>query len=224
MTALSFIWILFIACGALGTAATWLTFRGLREQVESAGGKEGLEINNEISSVDKAIERSSAHLEKMLSMDELQTISAQHKKVSDELNGEREQIKNFEARLENSQTIVQGQEKRHNELKRGKEEAERLAIELQANMEDLASESVKLQGELQSSKTKMSTLANETTLTEEQKAALQEIQDSLSSVLQQLMDLKQVSDQATERFLGLQTQYDELEQEYRRLVDKELEG
>lgn len=77
---------------------------------------------------------------------------------------------------------------------------------------------------MEESRSRVSALTADAAFSDEQREVLERLGDSLKGMAKHLDSLIENHVQSTERFLNLQTQYSELEKEYRKLVDKELSG
>jgi chromosome segregation ATPase len=220
------VWILIvlILAGGLSTAAILFSVRVFSQQSSKSFGKDRDILKAESAKFDGIIERAAEYTRTMISLDEVKTIEAKKTQVLQVVAEERSRVKRVEQDLEQLQVKVDKQEAKHNELKKGKEDAERLADDIKANKERLLSEAKKLQDELQQSKSQMETILSEVDLNEEQISALKDITTSIEKMGAQMKELADIHTQSSGRFVNLQKQFSELEKEFRKLVDKELSG
>jgi chromosome segregation ATPase len=206
------------------TVALYAVLRYLRAEASKAVGKEREVFDIESEKLNGIIDGAIAKLGEMRSLDELNALEEKKAAIHSEFEAEKEKVKKIESELASLQGKVDKQEARHNELKKGKEEADRVADEVRSNKERLIAEAARLEQELVQSNSQMTTLAGELNLDAGQEAAFAEIQATLSNIAAQLSDSHKIHDHTSSRFLSLQTQYSELEKEFRKLVDKELSG
>lgn len=128
----------------------------------------------------------------------------------------------LETELASTKGFIANKEKLHNEIKKGRADNIKMADELIANKEALLNEMSVLQDQLADSKAQLDSLNEEVELTEAQKSALDEIKASLKATVTQLNELSVVYGQISKSFVTLEGQYQELEKEYRRLIEVEL--
>ena len=99
-----------------------------------------------------------------------------------------------------------------------------MADSVRARKEELKSEYVRLESELENSLSQLSALSSEVTLTSDQQIGIKKIHGALEKTREQLNLLNEIYTQAQSRFLNLEAQYGELEKEFTKLVEKELSG
>ena len=206
------------------SGALFATLKVLRSQASKEVGKERDVFKAEIAKFDDAIEVALSSLSGMSPLSDVRELEEKRKKIAADFDVERGKVTKLEGDLAALQKKVDKQEARHNELKKGKEDADRIADDIRANQEKLLAESKKLESELGQSKAQMSALVSSLPLDADQRAAIKEITDAVEKLGEQLKTLMEVNEVTSGRFLALQTQYSELEKEYRKLVDKELSG
>jgi chromosome segregation ATPase len=210
--------------GLLTSGAVYGVFRMLSKQASASIGKERDIIRAEIEKYDQAIDRAISVMQGMVSLDEQSRIEAEREKLQKEIEQEKVKVKKLEADLEALQLRVDKQESTHNELKRGKEDSDKLAKQLRENKERIQAEA-----------TELSTIAADTI--ESIRAAvasggynatqvneLTNIQNALATTASALKEFSDVYTRGANRFVNLEKQYDELEREFRKLVDKALSG
>lgn len=170
------------------------------------------------------IEQAIAYISQMDPLAESRALMGQIAALNAELDQEREKLAALEKQLSGAQSKVDKEENEHSNLKRGKEECQRIADEMRSNTERLAMEQSRLDSELQQSSAQMTMLASETSLTAGQSQALKQINEALNDSSSHLKSVANLHNLSSERFLNLEVQYTELEKEYRKLVEKELSG
>ena len=214
----------FLVAGTATSVGLVVVNRKLKEKLVGSVSETQESLIEKSEKVESAIQRAVAAIEDMVPLEQLLELEKKKKRANVELKSERERLGRMENSLGDMQRSVDGQEARHNELKQGKEECQRIADDLRANNAERQAEYKRLESQLEVSIAQMDTLADEVDMTAEQRAAMAELNNSLENSSQQLKNLAETYEQASARFLNLQNQYDELEKEFRKLVDKELSG
>ena len=138
------------------------------------------------------------------------------------LASEKENFVVIERKLDSAQKAVEQKEAVQQELKSGKAEDEQKVAELIASFEDISAESVSLEQQLANSMKNLDQIMSEVSLTADQRGVLQELSDTLTSSGARLRDLIMEYQQSNERLQALQTQHQDLEEEYTRLVEQQL--
>jgi len=202
----------------------FVTLKSLRAQASKAVGKESDTVREQIRTLEGAIERSLSYVSPMAPLGEVKELEGQRGVILQQFEVEQGKVKNLEGDLQVLQKKVDKQEARHNELKKGKEDADRIADEIRTNQETLLLQTKRLESELDQSKAQLTAFSSNSALTADQKAGMAEIQATVEKLLVQLQALREVNEDTTGRFLALQTQYSDLEKEYRKLIDRELSG
>jgi chromosome segregation ATPase len=210
--------------GLLTSGAVYGVFRVLSKQASASIGKERDIIRDEIAKYDEAIERATNVLQEMVSLDEQSRIEAEREKILKDIEQEKAKVKKLEGELEALQVRVDKQETMHNELKRGKEDSDKLAKQLRENKERVQSEA-----------TELTTIAAKTIASLKASIAaggynatqvneLTNIENALTTTATALKEFSDVYTRGATRFVNLEKQYEELEREFRKLVDKALSG
>lgn len=184
----------------------------------------------QIPSIEKNISALKAKTEEILSYcDNMTSLGQFHETqnlVNDllmQLTNSRERFEELEAEVEKIKALVKNEEETHNSLKHGKEEAVALAEQTREAYQQLSLESKHLESQLNQSLSKLSVLSNEVALTKEQEEGLMKICTSLEEAKNHLNSLVEMHGQAMMRFNSLELQFEELEREFGKLVEKELE-
>ncbi len=214
----------FIITGLVVTGLLFLALQFFSSSITKSVGKDREQISEEIRLLDVAIKTAVAELTEMLPLDDLKAVEAQILEKQKELEIENTKLKKLEGDLGVSQGKVDAQEGKHNDLKKGKEDAQQAAVEMKSLYESVLAETKQLESQLNIAKTELEAIEAQPGLTADQKSAIRGIDASLKKLQQQLKDMNEVYEQASQRFFNLHTQHSELEKEYRKLVDKELGG
>ncbi|MCB0360093.1 MAG: hypothetical protein KDD44_10665 [Bdellovibrionales bacterium] len=215
---------------------TWLILGGISTAVVlivskrmSGGSAKGLEdeiraAEKQIDSVNASLERAFEYAGPMVPYQEVVDRRAQIAEHQETLKQKREALAKLERNLQEQQEAVDIKEGKHNELKMGKEQSEKVVDELKSNKERLLDEAKTLEERIQQSKAQLDSLVGGMTLSPEQQIGMDEINRSLDSSRTHLKELMQVHERAAQRFVDLEAQYTQLESEYRNLVEKQLGG
>lgn len=210
----------------LAFVAVFFVLKKMLTQKSAGGGLQASiqNIDSQISAANEAIEQGLAHVKEMVSLDIFQAKEKELAALNKQLNGERLKLEKLDRQVEKLQANVESEEASHNDRKRGKEEAASLADQVRENTQRLASEYSRLEQELNQSLSQLTALNTEVELTNEQKIALDSVCNGVRMSQDQLSTLADVHTQATQRFTNLESQYQELEKEFTKLVEKELSG
>ncbi|MDD2943762.1 MAG: hypothetical protein PHC51_12450 [bacterium] len=184
--------------------------------------KESTGSDTDASALHAAIAHSLDRLEQMIPWDQAVSVHNETKKMLDERDACAKQIAQLEKELDIQQGEIDAREKKHNKLKEGKGDAERLAEEIKATQAQLKAESNRLQSQINDSVNQMEVLSAEVSLSAEQTKQLKNIQETLKNLGDRLKMLTKTREQSANRFITLENQYRELEIEYRKLIEKEL--
>jgi len=198
------------------------TFLTLKKQVAGGVGAERDEILNKISSTEAELKQLLTYSDAYAAKGQLETLSRQLTGLKGDLEKERANLLALEPKLDGAQKMVEEKENQQQELKSAKEEDEIKYKELLAAYENQNQEAVSLEQRLASSLKNIDQLMSEVTMTADQKAAIQEMSDTLSNAGSSLRDLIMEYETLNERLSNLQLQLVDLEDEYTKLVEKQL--
>ncbi|MCO6431880.1 MAG: hypothetical protein J5J00_13555 [Deltaproteobacteria bacterium] len=138
------------------------------------------------------------------------------------LQKEKDQLKELESKLDSVQKIVEQKEAQHQEMKSAKEEDETKLAELLANYEQITQESIALEQKLASSLKSLDELVEGVQMTQEQRSVFEELSNTLTTASSRMRDLLTEYNMVKERLEALNMQHKDLEEEYTRLVEKQL--
>lgn len=130
----------------------------------------------------------------------------------------------LEQKLTTSHTEVIGREAAHQDIKAAKQEDENALQSVLSNYNEISSESISLERRLADSLKTIDTMSAEVALTEDQKAVFDALATSLTSASSQLRDVIVDHQNVYERLTALRSQYVDLEAEYIKLVELQLES
>lgn len=199
-------------------------FKRLAAKSKAASSGEMAVEQKLIDQLDEALKAGVDYIQDMLPLSGALELEKEIADTREQVAAETKRLADLDAQLNRLQASVAEAETAHAELKRGKEDADKLAEEINNRKESLQLETKNLESELTNSQAQLQLLADEVSLTDEQKAALKTIEDSLTQGLNQLKNLVETYNVAATRFTNLELQYRELEKEYTKLVEKELAG
>ncbi|MFN8389572.1 MAG: hypothetical protein U0136_04715 [Bdellovibrionota bacterium] len=213
-----------IIFGALATGGLFMLLKSFAKKT-TAGNSSGMtEIENSIQQLDEHINRSFEYFDQMLPLGDAVQKEQEIAAVRADLAVESKKLADLDAQLTKLQAAVETAEAAHNELKKGKEDSDKLADEVRSKKDQLAAETKAIEGELAQSRAKLDVLSEEVSLTKDQKIALNSVTSSIDASSKQLLALSEVYTVAATRFSNLENQYRELEKEFTKLVEKELSG
>lgn len=224
MSSTIYVSIALVVSGGLATAAILLASKYLRGNLTKAAHADVEIARAKVAKVDQALEQAFKLIEAMVPYDEVVARQGEISGFEERLAKEKEALANLERSLQGSQDAVDAKEAKHNELKMGRENSAKIADELKASRERLMSETSALESQVNDAQTQLESLKGSNTLTKDQKTGIDEIAGGLEKSKKHLSELKEVYEQASNRFVNLQAQYSQLELEYRNLVEKQLSG
>lgn len=188
-----------------------------------AQGKDQSLVRDQLEQFDTAIQLALVRIKKMAPLDEIRKLEARLVELSQQYKKEQETLLQLSESLSRTQADSREREAQHSQIKLGREEAQRLADEIASHTVQMEAEYKRLESEIAQSKQQMEALAQEVILDAEQKKAVDEIAESLDKVGKELQNLAHARGQAAERFENLRKQYADLEREYKKLVESELQ-
>lgn len=150
------------------------------------------------------------------------TLAGRLEGLKTDLENEKKGLQELEGRLDEAQTNVEGKEAHQQELKSSKEEDEVKLEELLTRYGDISSESISLEQKLAESMKNLDNIAEELTLTDDQKELFDELGNALSGSGENLRNLIMEYETVNERLSLLREQHEDLEDEYTKLVEQQL--
>lgn len=210
--------------GALSTGAMFLIYRTLGKQASASVGEERGIIRTEISRFDEAISSALAKLADMVSLDEKIKLESEKKTVTSAIETENVKVKKLESQLTALQEKMDGQEARHSELKRGKENSDKFAAELNEAKDSVQSESGTIANSCVTLAETVAKASQNSKLSADQTVVIKSAQTILTDISNQLKEFTELYSRAVGRFVNLEKQYEELDKEFRRLLDQAISG
>lgn len=204
-------------------AACSYVITGVFKKAVSAGP--GPEIGKQV----KEIEASTATLKDLLKFKDSYASKPQYQKIetllqtaSADFAKEKATLKEIEGKLDTAQKLVAEKETQQQEIKSAKLEDENKLNELLAKHEELSNQAIALEQKLAQSMKNLDNLLNELELTQDQKAILQDMSNSLTSAGTRIRELLTEYNGVNERLQMLKQQHLDLEDEYTKLVEQQL--
>lgn len=204
------------------SAVVLLLSKHLSEKASKIKDADTATIKNEIYHCDQATKKALSKLNTMVSLNDKIEVEQVINDQEFAIETEQARLTKIQDKLNTLKAEVARQEEKIAQLKKGKDESFRMAEEVRSKSEALETERNRLEAELNNSKDQMIALKSELELTSTQASAIDEIYKSIDEASARLVELADSHQIASERFLNLQIQYEELEKEYSKLIAKEL--
>ena len=211
--------VIVILVGAIGIFAG---FTVAKKQIMGSDGADRETIIADINKLHDDLEELVTYKDSYVSTGQFKVIADRLAELQRDLKKEKDSLVGIEQKLTSSQKQVETKETQQQEIKSAKAEDEAKVEELLANYQDAANESVLLEQRLASSLKNLDELLNEASLTPVQKGQIVDLQNTLSAAGATLRDLITEAQQTNERLDGLRQQHVDLEEEYTKLVEKQL--
>lgn len=197
-------------------------FTFLKRQASSSVGAENesylAKIREQIAEIKNLLTYSGGYASK----GQFNNIAGQLEKAKQELETERNALKEVEPKLDEAQKNVELKESQQQEVKSAKDEEELQLKNLLETFTVQSAESASLEQELANSMKNLDAIMAEAQLTENQRAVLDELSRTMSNTGGTLRDLLTDYETLNERLTNLQVQLNDLEEEYTKLVEKQL--
>lgn len=194
----------------------------LKKSVASSVGSEQGQFKSRIAAADKEIEETLKYADSYVSRGQYDTIVSQLEAIKIDVDKERNSLQLIEKKLEGAQKAVEEKESFQQDLKTSKEEDELKLKELLENYEEISTESISLEQKLASSMKNLDQIMSELTLTADQRAVLEDLQRVMTGSGSTLRDLLVEYETLNERLNMLSQQLVDLEDEYTKLVERQL--
>jgi chromosome segregation ATPase len=196
--------------------------QSLKKKTTSEATSEVPLIVKKIAVVDEAIEKAIQYASDLAPFDDAIERQEKEKVMRQELDKELSALGVLESKLNELKLEVEDTEKEYNEIKKGKESSQELDEAIKANKPALATEHKELQNNIESTLRNISEFITKTRLNANQEAGLKLITNNIQNANKQLGTLVQSYNQSSTRFLNLYEQFNDLEIEFSKLVEKEL--
>jgi uncharacterized phage infection (PIP) family protein YhgE len=204
-------------------------YYGLRFAIEKTNKNTTSEASSEIpkvigliESTDKTIQEILAYASELLPFDEAIERQEKEQLLKEELNKQLSILAKTEGQLNELKLEVDETEQEYNEIKKGKESAQEVADNIKNRKNSLKEESESLQNGLADVTSSIREFATKTKLNANQEAGFKLILGNIEAANKQLETLITSYNQSSSRFLNLHEQFNDLEVEFSKLVEKEL--
>lgn len=190
----------------------------------STGGssEEKALLVSKIEHLNSAIQESLRLTEGHYSSGQLDSVISQLRDIQLSLEAQKKSLKEVENKLEEAQKIIEEKEGYHQSLKSSRAEDEEKMMGLLARFDDISAESISLEQRLAVSMKNLDQMMGELQLSEDQIVMFQEIQNALTEGSSQLRELFIEYDGIKKRIDTLNSQLEDLEGEYTKLVEQQL--
>jgi hypothetical protein len=179
-------------------------------------------IHNQILIVDGAIEKAVQYASDLVPFNDAIERQEKEKIMKLELDKELSALAVLEIKLNELKLEVEENEKEYNDIKKGKESSQELNEAIKASKSGLTSQNIELQNKIENTLNNISTFTTKTKLNPNQEAGFKLINNNIKNANKQLGILIQSYNQSSTRFLNLYGQFNDLEMEFSKLVEKEL--
>jgi len=207
--------VFFTLCGCLAVYIKFCVL-GCKKQDPS-------EVIEQIKKVDGELNVKTANSDMYVSRLQLETLQGMVEESRNNLNKIQNGLSEIEDKLANEQTQVEEKEVRQQEMKALNAEDENKLTELLSSYEKISAESRGLEQRLASSLEQLDEASKELDLTPDQKNSMDELSNSLASASGLLRSLISEYDDWNERLVQMNQQQSDLEAEYTRLVEQQLQ-
>ncbi len=216
--------ITFLISAAIAHLVVVLLVRAEKGKLVKSVGKERQTLLDASAKLDQEMLDAIHAAEEMVPQHELVQITTEGENVRAQLSREAKKLEAAEARLKLLQTDIDQRENKHNEMKLGTEDSRAVVERLKAREEELAEEREQLTRALAEAKANLEKILPQAKLTDEQTELFAKLQSDLTVLEEHFLELADSYSVATERFKSLHFQHDEMEKEYKNLVEKQLSG
>jgi chromosome segregation ATPase len=188
---------------------------------KSMSGSTG-ELQQEITSLNKKLAVLQTAVNSYGSKEQFEQISSQKESAQADLAKYKNELIEAEKKLQKAQKDIELKENEQQDLKLNKTVDENKLQELMASFADMSSESEALEKKIAQSMDNLDNLKTELKLTQEQAEMLERLANALSTAGSLLRDLIGEQQGVSERLNMLESQHNDLEEEYTRLVEQQL--
>lgn len=159
---------------------------------------------------------------KFASRGQIASLTRQTQNFSTTIAEQKALLSTIRERLDKARADVEARERAQQEIRSIKEEDESAIVEVVANYDRFSTESVTLEHKLAESLRTLDAMASEIQMSADQQAVFHELSNALTATSAQLRDVIVDYQNAHERLENLRRQYQDLENEYTKLVEQQL--
>jgi chromosome segregation ATPase len=161
--------------------------------------------------------------EELISKGQLAAIQRKATEYRSAVESQRKARVELEQKLTSAHADVIAREAAHQEIKAEKQDDEVALQSVMSNYSDISTESVSLERRLAESLKTIDKMSTEISMTEDQRAVFEALSNALTNASTQLRDVIVAHQNVYERLEALRAQYTDLEAEYIKLVELQLE-
>jgi chromosome segregation ATPase len=205
---------------SLGAIAGALVF--FRKRVSQSTSLEGSPLIEKIEKLTAEATELATYQDSYMAREVLVRLQTKTEQLKAELGNETTTLKEIEQKLDGAQKSVESREAHQQEIKSAKQEDETKLETLLQNYEQVSSESMSLEQKLAASLKNLDAIMSDLTLTEDQRAMLENLSSSLTESGNRLRDLLTEYQVINQRLESLKQQHHDLEDEYTKLVEQQL--
>ena len=213
-----------VASGAVSTGIVFGALKLLKGQVTGSLLQKCAEEEERLEKLEEAISKNLGLLKPMKPYTTFLEKENTLKELQAKLESEKEALKKLDEALNRSQSQVDDKEEKQNELKMGKEKSEEFAKKLRSEEGQLKENSEATEAKFGEALSAYTTAIEGLNAEEEKQKSLQELQEQSEALKKHLSELAVLHEQSVSRYFALEGQFQQLENEYRGLVEKELSG
>lgn len=206
----------------LSVALVALSMFLLTRKASKGAGTEKDRYKAQVGQVLKEIKSLLGYKDSYVSKGQFDYIVGVLEKLRTDLGNEQKSLKDIESKLDGAQKSVEEKETAQQEVKSSNAEKEAKLESLMNSFSKVSNESVLLEKRIAESLKYLDSIKGELNLTDKEKGVLDELNNALTNSGANLRDLMMEYDAVSERLQSLQSQYTDLEEEYTRLVEKQL--
>ena len=207
-----------VVCGGMIIAA----FLVLSRRIKASSGSATAGLLQQVTDLSTQGEELSSYRNSYVPAHLLNSLSNQLEQLRTELVGEEQKLKSVEGRLDSAQRNVEQREATQQEIKSAKDNEESLLEDLKAKYNEYSTEAISLEQRLAQSLKNLDKMMSEIELTQDQRASLEALSESLTTSGGRLRDLLSEYQVVSDRLSMLQQQHIDLENEYTKLVEQQL--
>lgn len=206
----------------LGAGLIGGAFIYFRTSFKSSMSSETGDIATQIRTIEKDLSEAIKYVQRYASKAQYDRLVGLLDQSTTDLENEKNTLKEIEGKLDRAQLDVEKKEGEQQELKAAKEEEEMQLEELMESFSQISEESMQLEQKLAHSLDSLESMMKDLKLTEDQKNALDQLQEAITSAAGLFRDLIMEYQNVKERLDMLREQFEDLEDEYTRLVEQQL--
>ena len=162
--------------------------------------------------------------EQYASKQQLETLTKMLEQAQKDLKSAESGLTELEGKLNKAQEEVEQKEAQQQDMKSSNEKDEATLTELLTSFEDITNESMELEKRLADALAELDVMMRELELTPDQRGVLEELSEAMSSAGALLRDLITEHNAINERLSEMKQQQLDLEEEYTKLVERQLGG